>query len=161
MYLLKYFDMMSLRPENSKKLKGLILDLAIRGRLTREWRKENPTVESASGLFDSIQEEKKKLIKDKKIKKEKPWIEIEKSNIPFELPPSWKWCRLGAIIHNFGQKKPDQKFSYIDVGSIDNIKGNIKSGFSVLNSSEAPSRARKLVKNGCVIYSTVRPYLLN
>ena len=161
MHLLKYFDKLSLKPENSKELKGLILDLAIRGRLTEEWRKENASVESASGLFDSIQEEKKKLIKDKKIKKEKTWIEIKKSNIPFELPSSWKWCRLGAIIHNFGQKKPDQKFSYIEVGSIDNIKGNIKNDFSVLNSSEAPSRARKLVKNGCVIYSTVRPYLLN
>jgi len=86
---------------------------------------------------------------------------IEEDDVPFKLYKSWKWCRLGSIVHNFGQKKPDQKFSYIDVGSIDNIRGNIKNDFSILNSSEAPSRARKLVKNGCVIYSTVRPYLLN
>ena len=61
---------------------------------------------------------------------------------------------------DWGQKIPDQRFSYIDVSAIDNNKGKIILP-TVMEAANAPSRARKLVTVGTVIYSTVRPYLLN
>jgi type I restriction enzyme, S subunit len=56
---------------------------------------------------------------------------------------------------------PDSPFTYVDVSSIDKNHGCIGDGVQVLRPEDAPSRARKIVKRGTVIYSTVRPYLLN
>jgi type I restriction enzyme S subunit len=81
--------------------------------------------------------------------------------MPYDLPDTWEWVRIKNICHDWGQKTPDQLFTYIDVGSIDNTKGMISDDVQILESSEAPSRARKIVQQGTVIYSTVRPYLLN
>ena len=78
-----------------------------------------------------------------------------------QIPESWNWVRLGDIVYNFGQKKPDKTFSYIDVGSIDNKNLKLNQEENILTKNKAPSRARKIVKKGCIIYSTVRPYLLN
>ena len=69
--------------------------------------------------------------------------------------------RLGDVVYNFGQKNPDTPFTYIDVASIDNVKGCLTDNLLVLPPADAPSRARKIVKKGCVLYATVRPYLLN
>ena len=65
------------------------------------------------------------------------------------------------LAHDLGQKVPDETFSYIDVSAVDNKRGLITSKVPVLDPGAAPSRARKLVGLGSVIYSTVRPYLLN
>lgn len=165
MQLIKYFHELSLHPKNAKELKGLILQLAVQGKLTRDFRLCHPELReephSASAILEQIKAEKKQLIKEKKIKKEKPLPAISPEEIPFDLPEGWVWCRLGDYIHNFGQKQPDRKFTYVDVGSINNKDGELKDNINVLDPSEAPSRARKIVKKGCVIYSTVRPYLLN
>ena len=68
---------------------------------------------------------------------------------------------MGDVTHNWGQKKPDTIFDYIDVASIDNVNGRLSDDENLIEAKDAPSRARKLVKQGSVIYSTVRPYLLN
>ena len=75
-----------------QKLKNSILQLAIQGKLV-EQRPEEGTAEE---LYQQIQEEKKRLIKEGKIKKEKPLPEIAEDEVPFEIPESWKWVRLGA-----------------------------------------------------------------
>ena len=163
--LLKHFHELSLHPKNAKELKGLILQLAIKGKLSAEWRAKNPErvsgENSAENLLKEIKVEKAKLIKEKKIKKEKDLPKIEKDEILFQLPKSWAWCRLGNFTHNFGQKKPDSDFEYIDVASIDNHVGEISKNLNIIAPNEAPSRARKIIHEGCVLYSTVRPYLLN
>lgn len=161
MKLLEHFHKLSIYPSNAKELKGLVLQLAVQGKLTEDWRLANPDVESAAVLLERIKAEKQELIKTKKIKKEKALPVINKDEVPFELPDSWAWCRLGDYIHNFGQKKPDKKFTYIDVGSINKEVGTISKSLKILTPSEAPSRARKIIKKGCVLYSTVRPNLLN
>jgi type I restriction enzyme S subunit len=79
---------------------------------------------------------------------------------PFELRQGWEWVRLAETGYDWGQKTPQKEFTYIDVSAIDNEKGIINSP-SIINACDAPSRARKIVKKGTVIYSTVRPYLLN
>ena len=161
MHLLKYFKELSLHPENAQEIRALILELAIRGRLTEDWRREHPDVEPASVLLERIRHEKARLVKEKAIRKERRQPSIEEGELPYSIPPTWHWCRLGDYIRNFGQKKPDKEFTYIDVGSIDNNRGIISESTSDLSPEKAPSRARKIVKHGTVIYSTVRPYLLN
>lgn len=77
-------------PEDMKKS---ILQFAIQGKLV-EQRPEEGTAEE---LYQQIQDEKQKLIKEGKIKKEKPLAEITEDEIPFEIPESWKWVRLPEV----------------------------------------------------------------
>ncbi len=77
------------------KLKQAILQEAIQGILTAEWRAANPETEPASELLKRIQAEKAKLIAAKKLKKEKPLPPIKPEEIPFEIPKGWEWCRMG------------------------------------------------------------------
>lgn len=76
-----------------QELKSSILQLAVQGKLV-EQRAEEGTAEE---LFRQIQEEKQRLIKEGKIKKEKPLPEITEDEVPFDIPESWKWVRLGNI----------------------------------------------------------------
>ncbi len=86
------------------KLKQAILQEAIQGKLTADWRTANPDVEPASELLHRIQTEKDRLIAEKKISKEKPLPEIIPEEVPFEIPKGWVWCRLGGIaIHSLGK----------------------------------------------------------
>ena len=83
-----------------QELKNSILQLAIQGKLV-EHRPEEGTAEE---LFAQIQEEKQRLIAEKKIKKEKPLPEITEDEKPFDIPESWKWVRLGELFqHNTGK----------------------------------------------------------
>lgn len=139
-----------------KKLRELILELAVRGLLVPQDTQDEP----ASELLKKIAVEKTKLVKEGKIKNDKPWPDVGKHDGFFTAPEGWEWVRVADIGYDFGQKKPDANFTYIDVSAIDNRLGLIDSP-TTLSPEEAPSRARKLVKSGTVIYSTVRPYLLN
>ncbi len=76
-----------------QELKNSILQLAIQGKLV-EQRPEEGTGEE---LYQQIQAEKQRLIKEGKIKKEKPLPEISEDEIPFDIPESWKWVRLKSI----------------------------------------------------------------
>ena len=81
-------------------------------------------------------------------------------NYPYELPKNWVWVKLGDIVSNHGQKKPDKEFTYIELSSVDNKKNKIAE-FNVLQPNNAPSSARKIVHRGDVLYGTVRTYLHN
>lgn len=78
-------------------LQQAILQEAIEGKLTADWREQNPDVESASELLKRIKAEKEQLIKQGKIKKEKPLAPISNDEIPFLLPDSWVWTILDDI----------------------------------------------------------------
>jgi type I restriction enzyme S subunit len=97
MHLLKHFKELTIRPNNAHELKGLILKLAIQGKLTDNWRSENPEIESASKLLEQLKVEKEKLIKEKKIRKEKPLLNIKKDDLINNLPNKWITVRLGEI----------------------------------------------------------------
>ena len=79
-------------------LQKSILQLAIQGRLVPQRVEEG----NAEELYEQIQAEKKKLIKEKKIKKEKPLPEITDDEKPFDIPETWKWVRLGEILSVIG-----------------------------------------------------------
>ena len=81
--------------------------------------------------------------------------------VPFEIPESWEWVRLGKIVYNRGQMKPIDDFCYIDIGSIDNKNQKLNDKEFIITADKAPSRARKIVAIGDILYSTVRPYLHN
>ncbi|HDV1116172.1 TPA: restriction endonuclease subunit S, partial [Escherichia coli] len=76
-----------------KKLRELILELAVRGKLVPQ----DPNDEPASELLKRIAEEKAELVKQGKIKKQKPLPEISEEEKPFELPEGWEWARLVEI----------------------------------------------------------------
>jgi len=76
------------------KLKQAILQEAIQGKLTADWRAAHPDVEPASQLLRRIQAEKARLIAAKKLRPEKPLPKITPAEIPFEIPKSWEWCRF-------------------------------------------------------------------
>lgn len=77
----------------AQDLKNSILQLAIQGKLVSQDANDEP----AEVLYAKIQAEKQKLIKEGKIKKDKPLPPITDDEIPFDIPPSWKWVRLGDI----------------------------------------------------------------
>ncbi|EPE1341998.1 restriction endonuclease subunit S [Salmonella enterica] len=76
-----------------KKLRELILELAVRGKLVPQ----DPNDEPASVLLKRIAAEKAELVKQGKIKKPKPLPEISEEEKPFELPVGWEWARLGVL----------------------------------------------------------------
>ena len=85
-------------PEDMKKS---ILQMAMQGKLVEQ----RPEEGTADELYEQIVAEKTQLIKEGKIKKEKPLPEITEDEIPFELPASWKWVRLGSIVSVYGGKR--------------------------------------------------------
>lgn len=78
---------------DTKAMRAKILDLAIRGKLTDQRHEDG----NARDLLKAIQAEKERLIKEKKIKKEKPLPEITEGEKPFDIPDNWEWVRLGDI----------------------------------------------------------------
>lgn len=77
---------------------------------------------------------------------------------PFTLPKSWRWIKLKELVIPAKQTIPAENFTYIDVSSIKNFQ---LEGTKRLEPSNAPSRARKVVQEGMVLFATVRPYLKN
>lgn len=114
--------------EKLKEFREHILDLAIRGKLV-EQRPEEGTAED---LYQQIQEEKAKLIKEGKLKKEKPLASIEDDEIPFDIPESWKWVRISDCV----QVNPSVKFN--DEAEVSFIPmTNIEAGYrSAINLTE-------------------------
>ena len=153
-----YDEAAKMDAELPDKLKKSILQEAILGKLGTQ----DPSDEPASALIEKIRAEKQKLVEEGVLKKkdleETP---VEDDEVPFNIPKTWGCFHLGEITYNHGQKKPDSDFSYIDIGSIDNKNQKLNEKENILSSNEAPSRARKIVKRGDIIYATVRPYLHN
>jgi type I restriction enzyme, S subunit len=153
----KHFDLAFSAPNGVQKLRALILTFAMQGKLVPQ----DPSDQPASELLKAIEAEKQRLVKEGKIKQPKSLPEIKLDEVPHTIPENWEWVRIRNICYDWGQKTPDKLFTYIDVGSIDNKRGVICKDIQLLESFEAPSRARKIVHQGTIIYSTVRPYLLN
>ncbi|GHV74828.1 type I restriction enzyme EcoEI specificity protein [Spirochaetia bacterium] len=87
------------------KLRQAVLQEAIEGKLTADWRKANPVRKGdveydAAALLDKIKVEKQRLIAEGKIRKEKPLAPIGAEDVPFALPKGWVLVRLGEIILN-------------------------------------------------------------
>ena len=107
-----------------QELKASILQLAIQGKLVPQIPEEGTGEE----LFLQIQAEKQALIKAGIIKKEKPLPEITEDEIPFDIPETWRWIKLGKLVRVIGgvsYKKGDVSKSGIRIlrgGNIQSMK---------------------------------------
>jgi len=93
--LSEHFDTLFTTTASIDTLKQTILQLAVMGKLVPQ----NPNDEPAAKLLERIAAEKAQLIKDKKIKKQKPLPEITDEEKQLELPNGWEWCRMGEVIN--------------------------------------------------------------
>ena len=157
-------------------LKNKILDLAIQGKLVRQ----DPNDEPASVLLEKIRAEKQELIKQGKIKKDKQESYIFKGTdnrhyekigtetkditdeIPFEIPESWSWCRLGSVV-NYGETKAvtysecDKNLWILDLEDIEKDSSKILCKNRI---RDKPFKStKKTFQKGDVLYSKLRPYL--
>lgn len=110
---------------NAQDLKNSILQLAIQGKLVEQREDEG----TAKELLQLIVAEKEQLLKDKKIKKQKPLPEITPDEIPFEVPESWEWVRLNNIalyIKAGGDKPKDFTTIKSEIYSIPVIANGVK-----------------------------------
>ncbi|EOS2985734.1 restriction endonuclease subunit S, partial [Escherichia coli] len=90
----EYFDTLFTTEASVDALKQTILQLAVMGKLVPQ----DPNDEPASELLKRIAQEKAQLVKEGKIKKQKPLPPISDEEKPFELPEGWEWCLFEDII---------------------------------------------------------------
>ena len=112
-----------------EKLKKSILQEAIQGKLVPQ----DPNDEPASVLLERIREEKKRLVEEGKLKKKDLEVKpIEEEELPFEVPESWSWCRIGEISESYIglTYKPSD---VTESGTIVLRSSNIKDGKLVLD----------------------------
>lgn len=99
-YAVAYEKLEQFNTKFPEDMKRSILQYAIQGKLVEQ----SPEEGTGEELYQQIQAEKQQLIEEKKIKKEKPLAEISEDEIPFDIPGSWKWVRVGEIFaHNTGK----------------------------------------------------------
>ena len=139
-----------------KKLRELILELAVRGKLVPQDASDEP----ASELLKRIAAEKAKLVAEGTIKKSKPLEPIANDEKPFELPVGWEWAKLGEIT-NFGIT---EKLSFIsDETWVLDLEDIEKDTSRLLNKHRFCDRRSLSDKNsfleGDVLYGKLRPYL--
>lgn len=142
-----------------EQLKASILQYAIQGKLV-EQRPEEGTGEE---LYQQIQAEKQRLIKEKKIKKEKTLAEITEGEIPFDIPDSWKWVKLGDCTgYAQTKEKVSPKDITGDMWSLD-LEDVQKDTGAILVKTKASERKisgdKVKFHKGQVLYSKLRPYL--
>jgi len=152
--LLFHYERTADAPDAILSLRRFTLDLAVRGKLVPQDPKDEPARE----LLRRIAKEKARRVRLGQIRKSKALPEIEET--AFDLPHPWCWTRIREVTSDRGQTVPEANFTYIDVTAIDKENG-IVANPKVLPAKNAPSRARKITRKGDVIYSCVRPYLLN
>ncbi|GGW57732.1 restriction endonuclease subunit S [Alishewanella tabrizica] len=127
-----------------KKLRELILELAVRGKLVPQ----DPNDEPASELLKRIAAEKEALVKTGKLKKQKPLPPITDEEKPYELPIGWEWSRLGQLGLGATGKTPSTSRPDLFIGDIPFIGPGQISADGVLNEAE------KFLSEGAVSHST-------
>lgn len=147
-------------------MKASLLQAAMEGKLTEQKAEDG----DARGLLLAICEEKEKLVKEKKGKKEKPLAPIGEDEIPFDIPENWVWCRITDIGQFANGKTPKTKefvseysYPYFKVADM-NTPGNEKimhiANIGVPNSyKHFPRGAFVFPKNGGAIFTNKKRIL--
>ncbi|MDE6780544.1 MAG: restriction endonuclease subunit S [Ruminococcus sp.] len=144
----------------AQQLRNSILQLAVQGKLVPQ----NPSDEPAHLLLQRISKEKEELVKQGKIKKDsKKLLPITENEIPFDIPDSWEWCRLGYI-SSYAHTKKKINASDADKSMWQLDLEDIEKGGKLLNKrtvGEVNAKGDKTYFNkGDILYSKLRPYLL-
>lgn len=138
-FALNNFNVLCTRKEDVQLLRQTILSLAVQGKLVPQ----DPNDEPASALLKRIKEEKERLVKEGKIRKQKPLPPIKEEEIPYEVPEGWEWVRLGeiGILNPRNNAEDNTEASFVPMrmiptklGSIHQFErrrwGEIKSGYT-------------------------------
>ena len=164
-------DTLKLSTMNGKQLKNSILQWAIQGKLVPQ----DPNDEPASVLLDKIRKEKERLIKEKKIKRDKNASEIYRGEdnsyyekmlatgevkcideeVPFEVPKGWEWCRLRDVIYPPKYGTSSKSLSNGDVPVL--RMGNIQDGEVVYDklvfSNNVEDNRKYLLQDGDLLFN--------
>ena len=161
-----------------QQLKNSILQMAVQGKLVPQ----NPNDEPASVLLERIRKEKEQLIKEGKIKREKnlsyifrgadnlPYEKVGKNEpvciadeVPFEIPDSWVWARLGMISsYSHTKQKINAQNANLDMWGLD-LEDIEKGGRLLARKTVGERKAvgdKTFFDSGDILYSKLRPYLL-
>lgn len=140
-------------------MKASLLQAAMEGKLTEQKAEDG----DARGLLRAIREEKEKLVKEKKGKREKPLAPITDEEIPFDIPENWVWCRLGEIStyaspkSKINAKEADKDTWMLDLEDIEK-GGKLLAKLKV--SDKKAIGDKTIFHDGDILYSKLRPYLL-
>ncbi|MGI2144013.1 restriction endonuclease subunit S [Shewanella frigidimarina] len=141
-----------------KKLRELILELAVRGKLVPQDVNDEP----ASVLLERIAAEKAQLVKEGKLKKQKPLPEIGEDEKPFELPNGWVWVRLNEAAEYNGRPNLDpnnitDNTWLLDLEDIE--KDSSRLLYKAVYSERESKSNKSTFQKGDVLYGKLRPYL--
>ncbi|MBU3017985.1 restriction endonuclease subunit S [Paraglaciecola agarilytica] len=147
----QHFDVLFTTQASIDQLKQTILQLAVMGKLV----KQNPKDEPASKLLERIATEKQQLIKDGKMKKQKPLPPVTDEEKPFELPMGWEWSRLpdiGELARGKSKHRPRNdpslyvggNIKLVQTGDVANANRNsdVINTFTALYNSKGLSQSR-------------------
>jgi len=138
----------------AETLKKAILQYAMQGKLVGQ----DPNDEPASVLLERIKAEKEQLIKDGKIKKEKPLSPISEDEIPYELPNGWEWVRLSDVCNIIMGQSPNGN-SVVTVGDgIEFHQGKVFFGNKYLNiSNQVTTEPTKIAEPNSILLCVRAP----
>ncbi|ATF51003.1 MAG: restriction endonuclease subunit S [Citrobacter sp.] len=152
----EHFDTLFTTEASIDALKQTILQLAVMGKLVPQ----DPNDEPASELLKRIAQEKAQLVKDGKIKKQKPLPPINDEEKPFELPDGWEWCRIGNLVNIRPELvAPDgyQALPQVAPDIIEKGTGKVTAKRTVKESGVKGPNSR--FYKGQIVYSKIRPSL--
>ena len=119
--LLATFETLAEAPDGIARLRELVLQLAVRGKLVPQ----DPNDEPACVLLERIAAEKARLVKERKIPKPKPLLPVDEDEVRFEVPEGWMWCRIDDCfdvvggIQKSGKRQPVQNtYPYLRVANV-------------------------------------------
>jgi len=121
--IISHFDTLFTTESSIDQLKQTILQLAVMGKLVEQ----NPLDVPATELIEEVATEKEKLLKAKQVRKQKALPAVTKKEVPFELPCTWRWCRIGDISICTDYGLSDKSFA-TDTGVPVLAMGHIQSG---------------------------------
>ena len=133
-------------------LRKAVLQAAIQGRLTQQLPEDG----NAEDLYKAIQTEKQKLIKEGKIKKEKPLPEITEDDIPFDIPENWKWVRLSELLimqpsNGFSPKSITKETPYKKLTLTATTSGKFNDSWNYVDITDNQARKYYLKNNDLLI----------
>jgi type I restriction enzyme S subunit len=152
------------REQNSDRhelpqLKQAILQAAIQGKLTADWRAKQTEVEPASRLLQSIRAEKARLVAAEKIRFEKALPKINAVEMTFEIPNDWEWCHFGDLMQTYeagnsfkcdDREITGQEWGVIKTSAV--TSGNFVESENKFLSTKAPNDISAQVKIGDLIF---------
>jgi type I restriction enzyme S subunit len=157
-WLLKHFEQISEALDAVPRLRRFILNLAVRGKLVEQ----NPEDEPASELLKRIEQEKVRSNNAAGIRKTKPLQPTIGDDVPFSLPKTWLWARLGEVFdYDAGTKTEPKQLPknawLLELEDIEKDSGKIIQRFRV--DERSPKSTKSGFHPGDVLYGKLRPYL--